>query len=223
MNRLFLFWRSTPGKKVVMGATGLVMIAWLVLHMLGNLQVFGGAAKLDAYAALLHGPAHELVLATRFLLLVCLVLHVVAAVQLTLLDRSARPSPYVKQVAQAATTASRTLRVGGVALLAFIVLHLMHFTTGQLHPAFEEGQVYRNLVVGLRNPAVAAGYLLAMLALGFHLFHGAWASLRSLGASRPSPNPRHRPIARALAVVVWFGFSIIPVAVQLGWLTLPGE
>jgi succinate dehydrogenase / fumarate reductase, cytochrome b subunit len=70
---------------------------------------------------------------------------------------------------------------------------------------------------------VALGYLVAMAALGLHLFHGAWASLRSLGATRPSPNPLHRPIARVLAIVVWFGFSIIPVAVQLGWLTLPGE
>jgi len=159
----------------------------------------------------------------RVLLLVCLVLHVVAAVQLTLLDRAARPEAYVRKVAQAATPASMTLRIGGILLLLFIVLHLMHFTTGQIHPSFVEGEVFRNLVIGLRVPAVAFGYLIAMLALGFHLFHGAWASLRSLGAARPGPNPLHRPIARVLAIVVWFGFSIIPVAVQLGWLTLPGE
>ena len=176
MTNLLAFWRSTAGKKVVMGATGLVMIAWLVLHMLGNLQAFGGAAKLDAYAAILQGPAHELVLAVRVLLLVCLVLHVVAAVQLTLLDRAARPEAYVRKVAQAATPASMTLRIGGILLLLFIVLHLMHFTTGQIHPSFVEGEVFRNLVIGLRVPAVAFGYLIAMLALGFHLFHGAWAS-----------------------------------------------
>ena len=223
MNNLLAFWRSTAGKKVVMGATGLVMIAWIVLHMLGNLQAFGGAAKLDAYAAILQGPAHELVLPVRALLLFCLALHVVAAVQLTLLDRAARPDAYARKVPQAATPASMTLRIGGVLLLAFIILHLMHFTSGQLHPSFIEGEVFRNLVIGLRVPAVALGYLVAMAALGFHLFHGAWASLRSLGAARPRPNPLHRPIARALAIVVWFGFSIIPVAVQLGWLTLPGE
>ena len=223
MKNLLAFWRSTPGKKVVMGATGLVMIAWLVLHMVGNLQAFAGAAKLDAYAAILQGPAHELVLAMRALLLVCLALHVVAAVQLTLLDRAARPEAYARKVSQAATPASMTLRIGGVLLLVFIILHLMHFTTGQIHPSFVEGEVYRNLVLGLRVPAVALAYLVAMVALGFHLFHGAWASLRSLGAARPGPNPLHRPIARVLAIVVWLGFSIIPVAVQLGWLTLPGE
>jgi succinate dehydrogenase / fumarate reductase cytochrome b subunit len=223
VKNLLAFWRSTPGKKVVMGATGLVMIAWLVLHMLGNLQAFAGAVKLDAYAAMLQGPAHELVLATRALLLVCLGLHIIAAVQLTLLDRAARPQAYARKVPQAATPASMTLRVGGVLLLAFIILHLMHFTTGQIHPSFVEGEVFRNLVVGLRIPAVALGYLIAMAALGLHLFHGAWASLRSLGAARPSPNPLHRPIARTLALVVWFGFSIIPVAVLFGWLTLPGE
>jgi succinate dehydrogenase / fumarate reductase cytochrome b subunit len=223
VKNLLAFWRSTPGKKVVMGATGLVMIAWLVLHMVGNLQAFSGGAKLDAYAAILHGPAHELVLAIRALLLVCLALHVVAAVQLTLLDRAARPTAYARKVSQAATPASMTLRIGGVLLLAFIILHLMHFTTGQIHPSFIEGEVFRNLVIGLRVPAVALGYLVAMAALGLHLFHGAWASLRSLGAARPQPNPLHRPIARVLAIAVWLGFSIIPVAVQLGWLTLPGE
>ncbi len=211
------FWRSTLGKKVVMGVTGLIMIGFVVLHMLGNLQVFIGPVKFDAYGAMLHGPLHEVTLLLRGILLVAVVLHVVAAVQLTLLDRAARPVGYARKSRQAATPASMTLRVGGVVLLAFIILHLLHFTTGQLHPDFIEGDVYHNVISGLSQPLVALLYIVAMAALGLHLYHGAWSSLRSLGATRPSPHPLHRPIARVIAGAVWLGFTIIPVAVVLGW------
>ncbi|HTS89618.1 MAG TPA: succinate dehydrogenase cytochrome b subunit [Gemmatimonadales bacterium] len=218
MKRLLAFWDSTPGKKVVMGVTGLIMIGFLIMHMLGNLQAFAGPAKLNAYGALLHGPLHELLLLLRVVLLASLVLHVVAATQLTLRDRAARPLAYARKVPQAATLASRTLRVGGVVLLVFIILHLLHFTTGQIHPDFIEGDVYHNLVTGLASPVAAIGYLVAMVAVGLHLYHGAWGSFRSLGAFAPKTDPLHRPVARFVAVVVWLGFSAIPIAVLLGWL-----
>lgn len=220
MNKILSFWRSTLGKKVVMGVTGLIMIGFVILHMAGNLQVFLGAEKLNAYGAMLHGPLHEITLLLRVVLLASLVLHVVAAVQLTLLDRAARPVGYAKKVAQAATPASMTLRVGGIILLVFIILHLLHFTTGQIHPDFVEGDVYHNLISGLSYPVVAILYIVAMAAVGLHLYHGAWSSLRSLGAAQPRPNPLHRPIARVIAVVVWLGFTVIPVAVLLGVLKL---
>ena len=189
MNKILSFWRSTLGKKVVMGVTGLIMIGFVILHMAGNLQVFIGAEKLNAYGAMLHGPLHEVTLILRVVLLASLVLHVVAAVQLTLLDRAARPVGYAKKVAQAATPASMTLRIGGVILLVFIVLHLLHFTTGQLHPDFIEGDVYHNLITGLSQPVIAILYIVAMAAVGLHLYHGAWSSLRSLG--RRSRVPIH--------------------------------
>jgi succinate dehydrogenase / fumarate reductase cytochrome b subunit len=212
------FWRSTLGKKVVMGVTGLIMIAWLVLHMAGNLQAFSGPAKMNGYSALLHGPGHELLVLTRVVLLAALILHVVAAVQLTVLDRRARPVGYVKKSPQAATLASRTLRWGGALILVFVVYHLMHFTWGTVHPDFIEGDPYHNLVVGFKNPWVVLFYLVALMAVGLHLYHGAWASLRSLGAARPSANPLHRPIALVVALAVWIGLSMIPVAVWFGWL-----
>lgn len=221
MKKLLLFWRSTAGKKVVMGVTGLIMIGFLVMHMLGNLQAFESPEKLNAYGAVLHGPLREVTFAARAVLLVSVVLHVVAAVQLTLLDRAARPTGYARKVPQAATPASRTLRVGGVLLFGFIVFHLMHFTTGQVHPDFRPGDVFHNLVSGLGRPVVAIFYLVSMVAVGLHVYHGAWASLRSLGATQPKASPFHRPIARALAVLLWLGFSIIPVAVLLGWIREP--
>jgi succinate dehydrogenase / fumarate reductase, cytochrome b subunit len=216
VSKILQFWKSTLGKKVVMGVTGLIMIGFVILHMAGNLQVFLGAEKLNAYGAMLHGPLHEITLILRVVLLASLVLHVVAALQLTALDRAARPVGYAKKVAQAATPASMTLRVGGVILLLFIILHLLHFTTGQLHPDFIDGDVYHNLISGLSNPVIAILYIVAMASVGLHLYHGAWSSLRSLGAAQPRPNPLHRPIARVIAGVVWLGFTIIPVAVLLG-------
>jgi succinate dehydrogenase / fumarate reductase cytochrome b subunit len=214
--KILMFWNSTLGKKVVMGVTGLIMIGFVILHMVGNLQVFLGREKLNAYGAMLHGPLHEVTLVLRAVLLLSLVLHVVAAVQLTLLDRAARPVGYARKVSQAATPASLTLRIGGVLLLVFIILHLLHFTTGQIHPDFIEGDVYHNLLSGLSSPLVAILYIVAMAAVGLHLYHGAWSSFRSLGAAQPRPNPLHRPIARVIAVVVWLGFTVIPVAVLLG-------
>jgi succinate dehydrogenase / fumarate reductase cytochrome b subunit len=218
VSRLLEFWRTTLAKKVVMGATGLIMVGFVIMHMLGNLQAFESAEKFNAYGAMLHGPLREVVLALRVVLLVSVVLHVVAAVQLTRLDRAARPTGYARIVPQASTAASRTLRVGGVLLLVFIVYHLLHFTTGDLHPDFVPGDVFHNLVTGLRRPVVAAFYLVAMLALGLHLYHGAWAAFRSLGVGPESPRPRHRPIALSVALVVWLGFSAIPLALMLGWL-----
>jgi len=215
---ILTFWRSTLGKKVVMGVTGLVMIGFVGLHMLGNLQAFLGSEKLNQYAALLHGPLHEVTLALRLVLLVSVALHVVAAVQLTRLDRAARPIGYTRRESQASTAAARSLRVGGVLLLVFIVYHLLHFTTGQVHPDFVPGDVYHNLISGLRRPLVTGFYLIAMAALGLHLYHGAWSSFRSLGAVQPRANPLYRPVAAVVALVIWLGFSVVPVAVTFGWL-----
>jgi succinate dehydrogenase / fumarate reductase cytochrome b subunit len=218
VKRLRAFWDSTLGKKAVMGATGLLMIAWVVLHMAGNLQAFRGAVVLNGYSGLLHGPLHEALILMRVVLLGCVVLHVTASIQLARRNSLARPEPYARKAPQAATAASRTIRVGGWVLLTFVVLHLLHLTTGQIHPDFVEADVYHNLVVGLARPLAAAGYLIAMVSVGLHVYHGAWSSWRSLGLSRESPRPLARPIARGLAVLVWLGFSVIPVAVLLGWI-----
>lgn len=218
MSRILAFWHSTIGKKIVMGLTGLIMIGFLAMHMLGNLQAFAGGPTLDAYAALLHGPLHEVVLLTRVVLLGAVALHLIAAYQLTKIDRAARPVAYARQAPQASTLASRTLRVGGVLLLVFIVFHLLHFTVGSVHPDFIEGSVFHNLVTGLARPVVALFYLLAMVSLGLHLYHGAWSSFRTLGLSRVSQHPLQRPVALGIAVVLWLGFSAIPVAVLLGWI-----
>lgn len=213
---MFAFWRTTVGKKIVMAVTGVILIAFLIGHVAGNLLVFRGAVAMDAYSAFLKRELAALWL-VRAILFVSVVLHVVAAAQLTLLDRAARRKRYARTEPQAATIASRTMRIGGIFIAVFIVFHLLHLTTGTIRPApFEETRVYDNVVGGFRVFWVTALYVVAMLAIGLHLFHGAWSSLRTLGLSRPSAEPLHRPLAAALAILIWAGFTSIPVAIFFG-------
>jgi len=214
---LVRFWDSSVGKKMVMGATGLILVAFVILHMLGNLQFFAGPERFNAYSHLLQVDLIEFTWALRVTLLVSVVLHITAAYQLTMRNRAARPADYVRREPQVSTYAARTMRWGGVYLLLFIPYHILHFTTGTLHPAFVRGQAYGNVVIGFEVMWVALFYLGAMLFLGLHLYHGAWAALRSLGAARPSEDPQHRRIALAIAVIVPVGFSLLPLSVMLGF------
>jgi succinate dehydrogenase / fumarate reductase, cytochrome b subunit len=218
-NPVRAMWDSTIGKKVVMAVTGLIGIAFVLGHMVGNLQVFQGAERLNAYGALLHGPLNEALWAVRVILIACVVLHVIAAYQLTQRDKAARPVGYVRKESQVSTWASRTMRVGGVLLLVFIVFHILHFTTGSVRPTgtFEPGNVYGNVIGSFQIPWVTAFYVLAMLALGLHLYHGVWSSVRTLGVASPSPTPLRRPAAVVLAIVIAGGFALVPLAVLLGW------
>ena len=218
------FYRSTIGKKIIMGVTGLIGIGFVILHMAGNLQAFVGRQKINAYGALLHGPLAELTWLLRIVLIVAVVLHVLMAYELTRISAAARPIGYQKKEPQVATLASRTMKWGGVLLLVFIVLHLLHFTTEQIDPAGWRGMtdlrgnrdVYGNIVGSFHIWWVAAFYIIAMIALGLHLYHGAWSSVRTLGYAKPSQNPLHRRIALVVAVVIWFGFTLVPVGVMAG-------
>lgn len=213
------FYRSTVGKKILMAVSGIIGILFLILHMLGNLQIFQGAAKINGYGAILHGPLEEVVLAQRVVLIVAVIVHVLMAYQLTMRARAARPAGYVQRKSQAATLASRTMRIGGVLLLIFIPIHILHFTTGDFRPAgvFTPGDIYGNAVASFHVPWVVAFYVLAMIALALHLYHGAWSSVRTLGLASARPHPLHRPVALVLALALWLGFTIVPVAIAMGW------
>ena len=206
------------GKKVVMGVTGVIGIGFVILHSLGNLLIFQGSTALNAYSHFLKSSA-ELLWALRITLIVAVTLHVIAALQLTRQSRRARPTGYVKHEPQVATVASRTMRWGGVLLLIFIVLHILHFTTGTIRPAgaFSHEDVYSNVVSSFRIWWVALFYVAAMIALGFHLFHGAWSSMRSIGVSPPSARPLHRRLSLLIAILVWAAFTAVPVAVFTGF------
>ena len=217
MGRLRKFYGTMVGKKVVMGVTGLVGIGFVILHSLGNLLVFRGPAAMNSYSHFLKSTA-ELLWTLRVILLLAVIFHVIAAVQLTRQSRAARPIGYTKRETQVATISSRTMRWGGALLLVFIVVHILHFTTGNIRPAgvFSREDVYANVVTSFRIWWVALFYVVSMIALGLHLLHGAWSSVRSIGVSPPSPNPLHRRLSLLIAVFVWAAFTAIPVAVFSG-------
>ncbi|MDB4871172.1 MAG: hypothetical protein JWL97_2176 [Gemmatimonadales bacterium] len=217
MGRVRTFYGSMVGKKAVMGLTGLIWIGFVIIHSLGNLLVFRGSAAINSYSHFLKSTG-ELLWALRGVLFLAVILHVVAAIQLTRQSRAARPIGYTKRETQVATIASRTMRWGGALLLIFLVVHILHFTTGNIRPAgvFSTEDVYANVVTSFRVWWVALFYVVAMVALGLHLFHGAWSSVRSIGVSPPSPHPLHRRLSLVIAVFVWAAFTAIPVAVFSG-------
>ena len=216
MNRLLRFWRSTIGKKVAMAITGAILIGFLISHMLANLLILtGDPAGINGYADFLRTQP-PLLWGGRAVLLGAVILHVIAALQLTRLDRAARPVAYARVTPQTATFASRTIRWGGLLILLFVVYHILHFTTGNVHPSFVHGDPYRNVIVGFDVKWVAAFYVVAMVAVGLHLYHGTWSAFRTLGLVQPSANPLQRRVATVLAIAIWLGFTLIPVAVVTG-------
>jgi succinate dehydrogenase / fumarate reductase cytochrome b subunit len=211
------FLRSSIGKKVVMATTGVILFAFVVGHMIGNLQLYLGAHALNEYSVFLREFLHGSGLwIARGVLLASVGLHIWAATSLTLANRAARPVGYREWHAREATYASRTMRWSGVILLLFVVYHLLHFTTGTVHPSFAHDDVYHNVVAGFRVVPVSLFYILAMLVLGMHLKHGVWSMLQTLGLG----HPRYRRLAHAfavvVAVVVVVGNISFPVAVLLG-------
>jgi succinate dehydrogenase cytochrome b subunit len=211
------FFASSIGKKVVMAATGVVLFGFVIGHMVGNLQVYQGPAKLNAYAETLRkfGP---LLWGARIALLVAVALHIWAAWSLTRANQEARPRGYRERANRASTYASRTMRWSGVTLLLFIVYHLLHFTFGAraVHPTFVPGDVYHNFITGFQNPLVSAVYILAMLALGLHLYHGTWSMLQTVGLSHPRYNRLTYGLAAAITFVVVAGNLSFPLAVLTG-------
>lgn len=218
MGWLRSFYRTTIGKKVVMAVTGIVLVGYLVVHVSGNLLMFRSPDAINAYAEFLKSSA-VLLWTVRVLVFGSLILHVLAAYSLTRLNAAARPDGYKRVEHRAATWSARSLRIGGVILLGFFVFHILHFTTGQVHPQFDVHDVYRNVIIGFGSTVVAGFYLVAMVALGFHLHHGFWSLFQTLGLNHPHLNPVRRVLATLLAVALPVGFSVVVLAVMLGYLS----
>ena len=209
---------STIGRKVVMAVTGLALFGFVFVHMLGNLQMFlADHEAINHYGRflreMLHGGG---IWAVRAVLLIAVIAHIGAAWSLTRTSWKARPIPYKMVTPNASTYASRTMRWSGPILALFIVYHLLHFTVGTVHPAFVDGDVYRNVIVGFSVWPVSLFYVIAMLALGLHLRHGAWSMLQTLGASHPRWDGVRNVAAIAFTVIIVLGFISVPLAVLAG-------
>ena len=213
------FWQTTVGKKAVMAVTGFILFGFIVGHLLGNLQIFLPPEKINHYSATLKSlPA--LLWGARITLLIAVTLHIWSSFQLWLLQRAARPVGYVKKANVNSTYASRTMIWSGPIILAFLIFHLLHFTFGAVHPGgpFDEHNVYNNVVTGFQVWPVSLFYIIAMIMLCYHLYHGLWSMFQSLGFSHPVYTPWLQRFAKLFAILIAAGNISIPVAVLAGFL-----
>lgn len=218
--RSLRFYQTTVGKKIIVAVTGFILFGFVAGHMLGNLQVFMGREAMNAYGALLHAEPAILWM-VRLVLLAAVGLHIVMSVQLALASREARPVGYQKWTSVKSSYASRTMIWSGPIIGAFLVYHLLHFTLGLVDPSnfkMENGHPlpYDNVVAGFQNPIVCVAYIIAMGLLMFHLQHGIWSMFQTLGVNRPGLLPKLKAFAVAFSLLLFLGFSSIPVAVLLG-------
>jgi succinate dehydrogenase / fumarate reductase cytochrome b subunit len=218
--------RTTIGKKVIMAVTGLIWIGFVVFHMYGNLKIFGGADYFNTYSEGLReigepvfGATHLLWIA-RLVLVAAIALHIWAAVTLKQRNWSSRSVKYSRLRYLQADYATLTMFWGGVALFFFILFHLMHFTWGipGVHPDFIAGDAYHNVIVGFRSYAYIPSilYLLGLIALALHLYHGAWSMFQTVGLNNKTYTNMLQALALLIAVVIPVGFALVPLAVMFG-------
>jgi succinate dehydrogenase / fumarate reductase cytochrome b subunit len=209
------FYGSTVGKKAVMAVSGLILFLFVVGHLIGNLQIYEGPEKLNNYAKFLRSVPAAL-WTVRITLLVMVILHVWSSVQLALLKFDARPTGYVKKKATKSSYASRTMYWSGPIILAFVIYHLLDFTFGTVNPNFEEGNVYANVIASFQLIPVSAFYIVGMLLLCMHLYHGLWSMFQSLGYSHPRYTPVLKRSAAVVAILIAAGNISIPLSVLAG-------
>lgn len=215
MGPIALVTRSSVGRKVIMAVSGALLFGFVVVHMLGNLQIYQGPDAINRYGELIHANA-ALLWAVRLFLLLATAVHIWAATALTLTNLRSRPKGYRVRGHIASTYASRTMVWSGPIIAAFVVYHLLHLSLGSAHPDHEPGNVYHNVVAGFQVWYAALIYIAANVALGFHLFHGVWSALQSIGASHPAVDPWRSRAAAAVAFLVAGGNISIPLAVLTG-------
>jgi succinate dehydrogenase / fumarate reductase cytochrome b subunit len=209
------FYSSTAGKKAAMAVSGFILFLFVVAHLIGNLQIYAGPEKLNRYAVLLRAePA--LLWAVRLVLLAMVLLHIWSSIQLAARNIGARPVEYRMKRATGSSYASRTMYWSGPIILAFVIYHLLDFTFGKVNPHYQPGNVYGNVVASFQVIPVAAFYIIAMLLLCLHLYHGLWSMFQSLGIAHPRYTPMLRKGAAMVATLIAAGNISIPVAVLAG-------
>ena len=217
MSSASAFTSSTVGKKVLMAVSGVILFGFVFMHMLGNAQVFlpDGFRRLTDYGHLLR-VIPELLWIARIVLFLSVVTHIVTAVQLTRIQRAARPIAYHAKAVVQATYASRTMMLSGPLLLAFVIFHLMNLTFGNAHPDFVEGDAGHNFQVAFQSVPTSLFYIVSMLALAYHLSHGAWSLFQTLGFNHPKYNKGVRNFARGATFIIVAMNILMPLAVMTG-------
>ena len=220
MSESISFYGSSVGKKILMAVTGIILFGFVFIHMVGNMQVYIGAEELNRYSHFLHSVP-EILWLVRLAVIFSFAVHIVAAIQVWLQSRKARPVQYRVRRHIATDVASRTMIWTGPLVLLFVVYHLLHLTYGTLYPGlFQEGEVYHNIVVSFQQWPIALVYIIANLALGFHLYHGLWSLTQTLGWTHPRFDRCRRVGAALLGIAVAAANISIPVSVLTGLIHL---
>ena len=234
MSKLAGFYATSLGKKLVVAITGAIMYGFVIGHMLGNLKAFAGANALDQYAEMLRkiGEAflgHGTFLwIARIVLILAVVMHVITVIQLMRRNAAARPTRKVMR-RNASTLAAKWMAISGTLILVFVVVHLAQFTFGWITPHasgtsdFKHGAVYSNLWGAFNIWWVAAFYILMMAMVCIHVYHGAWSMIQTLGFDAPDRNFLFRSGAAGTAIVLFIGFSAVPVSMLTNSINAPPE
>ncbi len=226
------YWRSTIGKKQVVAVTGSILVLYLILHMVGNLNSLYGpgasdVARVDWYAEWLRNfgqpilPWAFVLWTVRAILLGSLILHVTGIAQLTARNRAARPAGHPARRIGRSIEATLML-FSGILILAFIVFHILQFTTLTIDVTpLREGAVYANLYYAFQEWYFVVIYIVAVILIGIHLRHGIWSVVQTLGLDSPGRNRKVRGGALALTVLIVAGFILVPILFAAGALGTP--
>ena len=215
---------STVALKSAMAASGAILVLYLIAHMYGNLKVFSGQAAFDGYAHSLRELGYPLLPESGFLwlfrivLLASILIHIYSAAVLTIRARRAREQRYVVKKRVQRTYASYTMRWGGVLIALFVIFHILHLTTNNIAPGGKSDSTCERLYNGFQPEFwyVTLFYVLAVIAVGFHLRHGIWSGAATLGVNKAGRQGRINAVAVAIALVVTVGFLLPPLAVIFG-------
>ena len=216
------YFSTSTGKKILMAISGAALFAFVVGHLLGNLQIFLGPEALNRYSAFLKSTG-ELLWIVRIGLIVMVAIHIWTSVLLTLENRAARPVAYAQKEYIEASYASRTMHWSGLIILAYLIYHLMHFTFLSVHPEYghfldAQGRhdVYRMVVMSFQQPAIAVIYIIANLLLGTHLSHGMYSMFQSLGLVGQMARSPLQLASKILGYGIFMGYAAIPLSVWIG-------
>jgi len=222
---------TSIGKKWIVALTGLVLIAYVLGHLAGNLQIFlPDKARINAYGAFLHSLG-AMLWAVRAFLLACLAVHIAVTIQISLENRRARPQRYEGATYRKASWAGRSMVMSGLIVLCFVIFHILHFTAHVVRPDFdnlrdimpngvERPDVFRMVVFGFQSVPASCFYILGMILLCLHLSHGFGSFVQTLGLNSSRIAPWLINGGRALAIIICIGFISIPIAVMTGFLHL---
>lgn len=218
------FYRSQVGRKWAMAISGLLLLGFIVFHLLGNLKVYFGPEEINEYGEALRDlgghlvPRTHLLWILRFGLIAAFAVHVHAAFSLTMENKRKGGDVGYRSEREylVANYASRTMIWSGIIVLLFLAYHLADLTWGVTNPDFIRGDIYHNMVASFSQIPVAGLYIVANLALGLHIYHGAWSMFQSMGINNPRFNVWRRWLAQGLAAVIVLGNISFPIAVLVG-------